>query len=305
MIVAEEPEVSTQAFDVLFKLYGELLSDALPERFGIHLPPVVRPFPTELPRLELRTERLDNLFELRDTSLLHHEYQSTYTPETLPRFLSYDVALYLATKRLIHTVIFYGPRVHKAPSVLDIGSVRYHVHNVFLGREDGEKILAAIGRTLDLGKPLTPNQQADLVFAPIMGRTHRSQAEMCRDALDQAIRIADEADQRKAMGSILALAYHVLERTAFDELMEVITMHSDVLTKVYLDQEAKGFKRGRVAGEQEAILGFLRARFGIVPEDMASRVGRITDPERLAVLLEGAATATSLAEFERILNQMQ
>jgi hypothetical protein len=83
--VAEEPEVSTQAFDVLFKLYGELLSDALPARFGIHLPPVVRPFPTELPRLELRTERVDDLFELRDSSLLHHEYQITHTPDTLPR----------------------------------------------------------------------------------------------------------------------------------------------------------------------------------------------------------------------------
>ncbi len=72
-IVADEPKVTAQAFDVLFKLYGELLSDALPQRFGIHLPPVVRPFPTELPRLELRTERLDDLFELRDASLLHPE----------------------------------------------------------------------------------------------------------------------------------------------------------------------------------------------------------------------------------------
>jgi hypothetical protein len=302
--MAEEPEVSTQAFDVLFKLYGELLSDALPTRFGIHLPPVVRPFPTELPRVELRTERLDDLFELRDASLLHHEYQSTHTPDTLPRFLSYDVALYLATKRTIHTLIFYGPRVRKAPSVLNIGSIRYQVHQVFLGREDGEAVLAVIRRTLDQGKPLTPNQQADLVFAPIMGRKRRSQVEICGDALDQALRIADEADQQKAMGSILALAYHVLERPDFDELMErLTTMHSDVLDRVYRAQEAKGLKQGieqgRVEAEQRDILRVLAVRLGPVPEAMAARVAQVSDSARLAVLLESAATATNLAEFER------
>jgi hypothetical protein len=304
--VAEEPEVSAQAFDVLFKLYGELLSDALPARFGIHLPPVVRPFPTELPRLELRTERVDDLFELRDSSLLHHEYQSTHTPDTLPRFLSYDVALCVATKRTVHTVIFYGPRVRKAPSVLDIGSVRNQVHNVFLGREDDEQVLAAIGRALDQGGSLSPNQQADLVFAPIMGRKNRSQAEMCRDALDQALRITDEADQQKAMGSILALAYHVLERTDFDELMErLISMHSDVLDRVYRAQEAKGLKQGIEQAEQRDILRVLAVRLGAVPEEMAARVAQVSDSKRLAVLLESAATATNLAEFERTLEKVQ
>ncbi|MGH2344959.1 MAG: hypothetical protein ACRDG4_07005 [Chloroflexota bacterium] len=223
------------------------------------------------------------------------------------------MALYLATKRTIHTVIFYGPRVRTAPDHLDFGAVRYTVHNVFLGQEDGEEVLAGIRRTLDEGAPLTPNQQADLVFAPIMGRESRSQREMCRDALDQALRITDEADQRKAIGSILALAYHVLERTAFDELMEMSAMSNDVLERVYLAQQAKGLKQGieqgieqgrrqgRAEGEQRAILRVLAIRLGAVPEALATRVAAVADPERLAALLEKAATARDLAEFERTL----
>ncbi len=317
--MAEEPRVSPQAFDVLFKLYGELLSSALPVRFGIDLPPVVRPFPTELARLELREERLDNVFELRDESLLHHEYQGKYTAGVLPRFLSYDVALYLATKLTIHTVIFYGPKVRRAPTELNIGAVQYKVHNVFLGQDDGDEMLAAIRRTLDEGRPLSPSQQVDLVFAPIMGQKQRSQARMCRDAFDQAQRITGEQDKRKAMGAILALSYHVLERPAFDKLMEALAMSkgTDILERVYRAAQAKaleeqaeareegleqGLERGRAEGEQTAIVRVLQLRFPEVPDQLAARLTQVTDAQRLAALLEGAVTTQSLADFERMLD---
>jgi hypothetical protein len=80
-------------------------------------------------------------------------------------------------------------------------------------------------------------------------------------------------------------------------------MHSDVLDRVYRAQEAKGRKQGieqgRVEAEQRDILRVLAVRLGAVPDGVAARVAQVSDSARLAVLLESAATATNLAEFER------
>jgi hypothetical protein len=58
----------------------------------------------------------------------------------------------------------------------------------------------------------------------------------------------------------------------------------------------KARREGRVEGQQEALLRVLRRRFAPVPEEIETRVRRITDVQVLGRLVEEAATMPALPE---------
>ncbi len=65
----------------------------------------------------------------------------------------------------------------------------------------------------------------------------------------------------------------------------------------------EGLQLGKQEGLQQGLLVLLSTRFGLLPERITQWVRSLTDIERLNVLLMKAITATTLAEFERNLDQ--
>ena len=117
---------------------------------------------------------MDALFELADGSLLHIEFQTRHRKRDLDRFLEYDLHL-VKRYRLkgvehirIHTVVIYGAGIHSASDALDYGSIRYGVHNLFLGSQDGRATLQRLEDRLAAGQPLTADDLLDLALLPIM-----------------------------------------------------------------------------------------------------------------------------------------
>jgi hypothetical protein len=247
------------------------------------------------------------------------EHQSTHTPDTLPRFLHYDAALHRATKKVIYTVVIYGSNVRRAPSSIRMPGWTYRVHNIYLGRRDGERVYRALQRTLAAGIPLTAGQRIDLVFQPLMRQKRRPQAKVFRDAVEQA-GLLPEPDQERAIGSLLVLAYHVLGEAALNSLVEEL-MATNLLVKVLGEHIEKGFQQGlerglaqgieqgieqgvelgAVQARQQDILRILRRRYPEVPESMVGRIEQLTDPERLSALLDSATDAESLDQFTQAL----
>jgi hypothetical protein len=308
-------QITAHALDGLLKHEAAFLADALSTHFHLPIPRIIRPIPTELPLLDLHIERPDDLFETEGDALLHLEYQSDSTPETLPRFLHYDAALHRATKKPIHTVVIYGPKVTKAPSTIRFPGWTYRVHNIYLGRRDGERVYRALQRALATGAPLTAGQRIDLVFQPLMRQKRRPQEQVFREAVEQAGRLP-ESEQERAIGSLLVLAYHTLGEATLNRLMEEL-MTTNLLVKVLGEHLEKGFQqgleqgvaqgieqgveRGAVQARQEDILRILRRRYTTVPEPVLARIRQIADPERLSALLDSATDAHSLDQFTRAL----
>jgi hypothetical protein len=308
-------QITAHALDGLLKHEAEFLADALSSHFHLPIPRIVRPFPTELPQLNFHVERLDDVFETEDDALLHMEHQSNHTPDTLPRFLHYDAALHLATKKVIYTVVIYGPNVRRAPSTIRMPGWTYRVHNIYLGRRDGERVYRALQRTLAAGTPLTAGQRIDLVFQPLMRQKRRHQAKVFRDAVEQA-GLLPEPDQERAIGSLLVLAYHVLGETALNSLVEEL-MATNLLVKVLGEHIEKGFQQGlerglaqgieqgvelgAVQARQQDILRILRRRYPEVSESVVARIEQVTDSERLSALLDSATDVESLDQFTQVL----
>jgi hypothetical protein len=296
-------QITAHALDGLLKYKAAFLADALSSHFHLPIPRIVRPFPTELPQLDLHIERLDNVFETERDALLHLEHQSNYTAETLPRFLQYDATLHRATNKLIATVVIYGPNVSKAPSTIKFPNWTYRVHNLYLGKRDGERVYRALQRTLNSGIPLTAGQRIDLVFQPLMRQQRRPQEQVFRDAVEQAGRLP-EPDQERAIGSLLVLAYHVLGESALNIMMEEL-MTTNLLIKVLGEHLEKGFQRGleqgAVQARQDVILHILHRRHTTIPEPLVAQIREVTDPERLSALLDSATDAHSLDQFTQVL----
>jgi hypothetical protein len=184
----------------------------------------------------------------------------------------------------------------------------YRVHNIYLGRRDGERVYRALQRALASGTPLTAGQRIDLVFQPLMRQKRRPQEKVFRDAVEQAGHLP-EPDQERAIGSLLVLAYHVLGEAALNSLVEEL-MTTNLLVKVLGEHIEKGFQQGleqgieqgAVQARRQDILRILRRRYPELPEPVVARIGQTTDPERLSALLDSATDAKSLDQFTQALD---
>jgi hypothetical protein len=172
-----------QAADIILKWMAGTLQDALLDRFGLAVPPIRGPFPTELPRLEVRTSLLDYVFDLADERLFHLEVQTQHKDDDLERFVAYDVALYRRHRRPVLTAVVYGAGVPDAPTLLQGGSFSYQVQAVFLARESAEATLARQAERRGRGEPFGPRERVDLLLAPLMRATQPTEA-VVRQVLD-------------------------------------------------------------------------------------------------------------------------
>lgn len=281
--------LSQHGLDIVFKLEAEQLGSALGRRFGIDLPPIVRHFPTELPVADVHLEQLDTVFELQDGSLLHLEFQTIHRRETLARFFQYDVNLYLQYKRDISTIVLYGAGIATAAETLDFHAVQYKVHNIFIGQQDGEATYQRLRARVEAQAGLAPEERLDLIFLPLMRQTKPALA-VVSDALRLARQLPSE-EQRQALASLIGLGQSFLDQAQLGVLLEGLMATS-------IGQSL--LERGRITGKQEYLTKVLTRRFGIVPQDLASRLLDVGDEEQLDSLLDAAHSARDLDEFKAL-----
>jgi len=304
--------ITAQALDVILKLEAEQLSTAFPRYFDLDIPPIVRPFPTEIPQLDLHVDRLDTVFELADDTLLHLECQSEHRSDTLPRFLANDVALYRKHRRRIRTVVIYGPAVRSAPSVLDIIAVRYTVQSVFLGQRDGEEAYRRLAERLMQGKPFDERDRLDLVFLPLMGNQHPLEDVVARGL--SLARTLPDGQEQPATGALLALAYHYIGQNAFERLMErLMATNYDILDKYltrYVEQRLnqrleQGLQQGTVQARRDDVLKVLASRFQPLPVALTNRIAAIQDQSQLDALFDLSLSAPTLEVISQALDGSQ
>ncbi len=310
--------VTTQALDVLFKLEAEHLAHLLPSRYGFSLAPIRRHLPTELPQLDLHLERLDHVFELEDGSILHLEFEAAVGVADLRRFVRYGLAL-LETypDRRVQTVVFCGPRTRQAPLPIDGGTLTYRLDGVLVGAQDGAVTLVRLRALAASGGPWGEADRLDLMLLPLM--RHELETEVVvREGLVLAEALP-AAEQPRAMGALLALAYHYVGEAALNRLMEGL-MSTNLLAQVLAETMergiaqgvergiAQGVERGIAQGVERGIAHgraeearvllrrYLTRRFGVIPPALEERIAA-SDAETLTALFDRALAATAIEDL--------
>ena len=308
--------VTTQALDVLLKMEAEQITTLFSTRFNLHLPPILRPLPTELPQLDLHLERLDKVFEMVGRGILHLEAQARLSKRDLRRFLGYGLALLnIYEDREIWTVVLCGPGVRVAQAPIEIPAIGYHMVFVLLGDQDGEATLERLRALAASGRPWTEEDRLDLVLLPLM--RHQQGTEMvAREGLALAGALPPD-DRPRAMGAILALAYHYEGKQVLDRLVEELMatktweerlvdaidrrraeqarIDAEIEAQAQAQGMAQGLDLGRAEGERVLLRRLLERRFGAIPDALQDRIAGL-DAEALTALFDRALAAASLDE---------
>ena len=104
-----------------------------------------------MPIVQVREKSTDIVFLLEDGTLLHIEFQSTYSKNDIIRFAIYDILLYERHGRLIKTVIIYSSDVMGVSADLDTGSLIFNPQVVLFADYDGNVICKELETKLSAG----------------------------------------------------------------------------------------------------------------------------------------------------------
>ncbi len=86
----------------------------------------------------------------------------------LRRFWRYHSALVIFYDTVVYSVVVYGKGIRTAPGSLDCGFYPFKVHNIFLGKRNGEEVLARMRERLDRGEVLDEAARIELLLLPLM-----------------------------------------------------------------------------------------------------------------------------------------
>jgi len=92
-----------------------------------------------------------------------------------------------------------------AADMLDTGALTFRVHNIFLGREDGDATLRRLHEKAARDEPFTETDRIDLILAPLM-RQRRPIAVVARDAALLTTHLP-QAQREMTVGTLLGLSY--------------------------------------------------------------------------------------------------
>jgi len=166
--------------------------------------------------------------------------------------------------------------------MLDTGALTFRVHNIFLGREDGDATLRRLHEKAARDEPFTETDRIDLILAPLM-RQRRPIAVVARDAALLTTHLP-QAQREMTVGALLGLSYpDISDDVAIAILGELgMTALSQAL-------EARGKTQGKIEGKREAVRAFLETRFGALPKSVRQRIDA-ADADQLDRFVVHAAT---------------
>jgi len=324
-----QTRVSRKSADIVLKYTAEALGGALFARFGLSLPPIVAGLPSELPQLRISSQQTDLLFRLADGSILHLEFQTTRRAGDLLRFAAYNLAVSQHYGQPVWTVVLYGAGIRSARDTLQAGSLTFHVHNILVGKEDGDAVLRRLREKAARDESFTSTDRIDLILAPLM-RQKRVAAEVAREAAHLTVHLPRE-QREMTVGALIGLSYPTVSKDVVAAILEELGMttmlealaeeiearltpqvearltlqiearlgpqiEARLEPQIEARVEARLVPEIEVRSERKALRTFLKTRFGAIPRAVQRRIDA-ADSTQLDALLERAATITRIDEL--------
>ncbi|MFQ6071632.1 MAG: hypothetical protein ACE5KT_02885, partial [Methanosarcinales archaeon] len=86
------------------------------------------------------------------------------------------------------------------------------------------------------------------------------------------------------------------------DIMKESSMYQYLFKDAIEEGIIKGKKEGKIEGEKDSIIYFLRARFKKIPARITKKIRAIKEESALEELIVAAATSNSIEEFEKHLS---
>ena len=283
--------IAYQNKDIVSKLFGDQMKGKSLSLLGLGTElRVVDTKPTNIPIVQARELRMDNLFELEDGSVAILDYESDYEKANFTKYGRYILDVIDRYRREgkepdIHMMVLYTADIEEAETDLERTACGIHVEASYLMGAPSEEWLEQVRKGID-ENAVTDEIVTRLVILPLTYKGKEAKQEAIKECVDLARRIPDKSRESFALAGILSFTDKVISDETRQYVKEVIGMTQ--VGKMLMDEgrregRREGRQEGRVEGRQE---GRLEGRQETARKTARNMLKRGDSPEAIAEVLE-------------------
>lgn len=196
------------------------------------IPEIVEILPTNLPAVEANEMRLDNLFRLKDGTIVIVDYESTYSYADKIKYLNYVAQ---TTKRYglsekqnhpVRMIVIYTGSIRRGTTRADVdmGCLQFTVEEVFLSDLDAQEIETRFQRKIHSGEILSDEEQMQFIILPLVHKTKEEMQDCIVRCFEMAKKIDSPEIQRFLLSGLIVFTDKVIRREDSERIKRWIEM---------------------------------------------------------------------------------
>ena len=221
--------IAYQNKDIVSKLFGNQMKGKPLSLFGLKSDlKVVDVKPTNIPIVQARELRMDNLFELEDGSVAILDYESAYKEANFTKYGRYimdviDRYLKEGKRPKIHMMVLYTADVEEAQTILDRTACSIQAEVSYLVEVSSREWLD------NARKKVSENEVTDevlmhLVLLPLTYKGEKQKQEAIKICVELAKEIPNKEQETFVLAGILAFTDKVINEETKQYIKEVLGM---------------------------------------------------------------------------------
>lgn len=225
----QETAIAYQNKDIVSKLFGDRMKGKPLSLFGLGTDlKVVDVKPTNLPIVQARELRIDNLFELEDGSVAILDYESEYKKSNFTKYGRYimDVAdRYLKEGKEpdIHMMVLYTADIERAETSFSRTACSIQTEASYLVKAPSEEWLKDVKAGI-ASQSITDEMMMHLVLLPLTYKGEERKQEAIKECVHLARRIPDKGQETFVLAGILTFTDKVINEKTRQYIKEVLGM---------------------------------------------------------------------------------
>ncbi len=243
--------IAYQNKDIVSKLFGDRMKGKPLSLFGLGSNlKVVDVRPTNIPIVQARELRMDNLFELEDGSVAILDYESVYKKENFTKYGRYIMDVidrYLREEKEpdIHMMVLYTADIEEAKASMERTACRIQVEASYLAGVPSEEWMEDARKRIEEGN-ITDEMLMHLVILPLTYKGEEKKQKAIKDCVDLAKQIPDKEQETFVLAGILSFTDKVISEKTRQYIKEVLGMTQ--VGRMLMDE---GRQEGRREGDME------------------------------------------------------
>ena len=240
------PAIAYQNKDIVSKLFGEQMKGKSLSLFGLDTNLKVMDIrPTNIPIVQSRELRMDNLFELEDGSVAILDYESQFKETNFTKYGYYIMNVinrYLNEGKTpdIHMMVLYTADIETAKTILERTACRIKIEAAYLTGTPSEQWLEEIKGSL-ANQIISDKTLMRLILLPLTYKDEEKKQETIKLCVNLAQKIPDKEQETFALAGILAFTDKIISNSTKKYIEEVLGM-----TQVGQMLMDKGRKEGTI-----------------------------------------------------------
>lgn len=224
-----DTSIAYQNKDIVSKLFGQQMKGKSLSLFGLKSDlKVVDVKPTNIPIVQARELRMDNLFELEDGSVAILDYESTYKKANFTKYGRYimdviDRYLKEGKEPDIHMMVLYTADIDKTKDSFDRTACNIRTEASYLIGVPSDEWLEHV-RTCIADKNMSDEVFMHLVLLPLTYKGEEKKQEAIKECVNLARQIPDKELESSALAGILTFTDKIITKETQRYIKEVLSM---------------------------------------------------------------------------------